>query len=277
MVTKAVAKKHKEDRAQAEYLRTLGRTPTYTGNPLPPITAEHVFGPRSPPLPAGTEDDMDTGDTALDPTLDELSPPSPDATFDRLPPHHPIPEDDFQPEINLDDDQYPPEPYNESLENLALEEELSDFANIKYGWLLVLNLFMLRCSLSITDGNIHEYDIESAKPFPGSSGLGYQRRCTQQSHKDFLALSVKTFPQLTSSGHAPRHLQELSPSDMTAVSTPTFAMLGTTNTWRNVQSVMNHALVGMTLMENPALDDNSSTSHLSHDYLPSFRALTWPS
>jgi len=139
MVTKTVAKKHKEDRARAEYLETLGCTPAYTGNPIPPITAEHLFGPHSPPPPAGVDSDMDIGDTA--PILDELLSLPPIANSNYLPLHHrPIPENDFPPDIDLDEDLCPPEPYNESLENLALEEELSNFANIRYGWPPILNI-----------------------------------------------------------------------------------------------------------------------------------------
>ena len=139
MVTQAVAKKHKEDAERAKYLGDLGHTPAYIGNPIPPITAEHVFAPHSTPPPVGADDDMDIDDTT--PTLDELLLPPSNTNFDYLPPrHHPIPEDDFQPDINLDEDLSPPEPYNEDLENLALEEELSNFANIRYGWLPMLNL-----------------------------------------------------------------------------------------------------------------------------------------
>ena len=97
-----------------------------------------MFGPGSSPPPAGVDDEMDISDTA--PEVDELSPPPPKANSSYLPPHHhSIPENDFQPDINPDD-LYPPEPYNEGLENLALEDELSDFANIRYGWLSILNL-----------------------------------------------------------------------------------------------------------------------------------------
>ena len=141
MVTKAVAKKHMDEYARAEYIDTLGHTPTYTGNPIPPITAEHVFGPSSPPPPADIDDDMDIGDAAPTLDIDELSPPPLNTNSGYLPPrHHSIPENDFQPDINLDDDLSPPEPYNEGLENSALEEELSDFANIRYGGLCILNL-----------------------------------------------------------------------------------------------------------------------------------------
>lgn len=139
MVTEAVAKKHKEEAERGKYLGDLGRAPAYVGNPIPPITAEHVFGSGSSLSPTGANDDMDIDNTA--PTPDELLQPPPITSSDRPPPYHyPILEDDFQPDINLDDNPDPPEPYNEGLENSALEEDLSAFANIRYGWLPILNL-----------------------------------------------------------------------------------------------------------------------------------------
>ena len=144
MVTKAVAKKHREEAMREEYLRSLGRTQTYAGNPAPPLTTERVFGAPSSPMSTGVDDSMDTDNTV--PPLDELSPHPPiaDSGVDYLPPHYPIPENDFQPDANLYDDLDPPEPYNEGLENSALEEELSAFANIRYGWSPILNLHSIQ-------------------------------------------------------------------------------------------------------------------------------------
>jgi len=139
MVTPAVAKKHKEDAKWAEHLESLGHAPGYTGNPIPPITAEDVFGPVSSPPPTAVDDNMDIDEAA--PTLDELSLPLPITNSDHLPPcHHQIPENDFQPDINLDNDLDPLELYDEGLENSALEEELLALANIRYGWSLILML-----------------------------------------------------------------------------------------------------------------------------------------
>lgn len=123
MVTPSMAKRHRDDLAQAEYLNNLGHAPTYTGVSVPPITAETVFGSTpSPPL-AGADDDMDIDDIPLIPV--ELSPFPPITNSG----HHLIPEDDFQPDSNLGDRLHSPEPYNEDLENSALEEESQALEN----------------------------------------------------------------------------------------------------------------------------------------------------
>lgn len=144
MVTLAVAAKHKDNLAQAEYLNSLGRTPMYTGIPIPPITTESVFGSTPPPPPASANDNMDVDNVPLTPVV--LSPPPPVTSSDHLPPHHhPISEDDFQPNTDSGGRPCSPEPYNEDLENSALEEEfqaledpaleeeLRAFEGIRYG------------------------------------------------------------------------------------------------------------------------------------------------
>lgn len=133
MVTQAVARKHKEELARMEYLESLGQAPVYTGNPTPPITAESVFGHTSPPSPTIVNDSMDVDNVTFTPV--ELSPPPPIIGSDNNFPlhHHPILEDDFQPDTDLEDPLCPLEPYNEDLETLAVEEELHAFSEIRYG------------------------------------------------------------------------------------------------------------------------------------------------
>ena len=126
MVTPVVAKKHREDAARAEYVESLGHAPVYTGNPTPPITAESIFGPTSPPSPTGANENMDVDSIPFMPLVNEPSPPPPvTSPNEYLPPnHHPVLENDFQPE---DDPNHPPcpsGPYDEDLENMAREEEL---------------------------------------------------------------------------------------------------------------------------------------------------------
>ena len=123
MLTPAVARKHKEEIVQANYLKSLGQTPIYVRNPVPPITAESVFGQASPP-PTTADDSMDVDNIVVTPN--KLSPPlgplvaDPNEHFPQ--PHHSIPENDFQP--GTDQDSPPQEPYNEDMETAAIEEEL---------------------------------------------------------------------------------------------------------------------------------------------------------
>lgn len=132
LVTPAVAKKHREERAQAEYLLSLGRAPVYVGNPTPPITAESVFGHTSTPPLLAVEDTMDI-DT-------QTRPPSPSMDPNHLPlQQHTIQDDDFRLNEDMDDDLSPPELYNEHLENLA-SEEFRAFENIRYGLLSIQRL-----------------------------------------------------------------------------------------------------------------------------------------
>lgn len=119
---------------QAEYLESLGgHTSTYAGNPPPPITAEDIFGPSSPPPTIDVNDGMDIDNTSFTPA--EMPSPPLTTTSNYHPPlhHHQVPENDFQPDITPDDHLDPPAPYDERLENSALEEELQAFANIRYG------------------------------------------------------------------------------------------------------------------------------------------------
>jgi len=135
MVTPAVARKHREEIAWAEHLESLGQPSVYTGNPTPPITTESVFGHASPPPPTVADNGMDVDDTTTMPVGPLPSPPitNPD---EYLPEHyHSIPDNDFQPDTNLDDPLYPPELYNEDLETAAVEEELCAFSKIRYGTL----------------------------------------------------------------------------------------------------------------------------------------------
>jgi hypothetical protein len=62
---------------------------------------------------------------------------------------------------------------------------------------------------------------------------------------------------------------------MTVASIPIFVMLDTTKPWTSAQTAKNPASVDMILMETPALDNNFSTFHLSHDYLLSSQVHTW--
>ena len=137
-----MAKKHREDAARAEYIRSLGRAPIYTGNPAPPITAESIFGPTSPPPPTDTDENMDVDTVSFTPPVNKPLPPPPVITSDsHLPPrHHPILENDFQPEDDPDHPPCPLGPYDEDLENMAREEELRAFSNIRYGVPPVLKL-----------------------------------------------------------------------------------------------------------------------------------------
>jgi hypothetical protein len=136
MVTAAVAKKHRDENARAAYLESLGRAPVYAGNPIPPITAESVFGPTPSLPPTSVNDSMDIDNNNIASTPVKLSPPPPITTpVDHLLPQyrHQIPENDFPSDANLNDHLPPPELYNEGLEKSALEEELDALANIRYG------------------------------------------------------------------------------------------------------------------------------------------------
>lgn len=150
MVTPAVAKKHKEDMAREQYIESLGRDPRATG-PVPPITTESIFGPATLPTPADIDDSMNLDNEILLPI--ELPPPPalPTTSTDfQFPSHqHPIPEDDFAPNVSLEDDFTPnvspdvhqgsPELYDEDLERSAVEEELQAFEDIQYGWHSILS------------------------------------------------------------------------------------------------------------------------------------------
>ena len=130
MVTPVVARKHKEEIARVEYLETLGQTSVYARNPTPPITAESIFGHTSPPLPTVADNSMDIDNTTMMPA--EPSPPPPITSPEEYLPkhHHSVPENNFQPDTDLDD---PPELYDEDLETAAIEEELRAFSEIRYG------------------------------------------------------------------------------------------------------------------------------------------------
>lgn len=138
LVTPATAKKHRDIAARMEWIETLGRAPIYTGHPTPPITAESVFGVASSLPSTSINDNIDIDNIILTPVEPSSSPPIPASNL-HLPPHHPILEDDFQPDIDLDD-LFPPEPYNEDIENSVLEEEFQAFSSIRYGWSHFLKL-----------------------------------------------------------------------------------------------------------------------------------------
>ena len=121
--------------AKAEYFACLGHTPAYTGNPTPPIIAERVFGHSSPSPPTVTGDGMDVNNTPFAPN--ESPPPLIACTDENFTEHyHPIPDNDFQANIDLDDLQPEVEPYNEDFEITAVEDELRAFSEIRYGSLL---------------------------------------------------------------------------------------------------------------------------------------------
>lgn len=134
MVTPAVAKKHKEEMMQAEYLQGLGQAPNYIGNPEPPLTAESVFGHTPTPPPLAVEEVMDIDNAAFAQNNSPLP-----ASLDHLPlPQYMIPDDDFQSDnVQSDDDPndypLPSEMYEEHAEDLSFEDEFRVFENIRYG------------------------------------------------------------------------------------------------------------------------------------------------
>ena len=126
-----MAKKHKEDMERERYIKDLGNTPIYVGDPVTPITAESIFGSTFPPSPANVSDSMDVDDTTL--LLAVPSSPSPTPTFPFPFALHgqSIPDDDFEPDIDCP---HSPKPYDEEVETAALEEEFQAFEGIRYGW-----------------------------------------------------------------------------------------------------------------------------------------------
>jgi hypothetical protein len=127
-----MAKKHKDEMVKAEYLASLSQAEVYTGDPAPPVTAESVFGHSPPSPPTITDDSMDI-DNILS-TQTESPPPPVTHSDEHFPDHHHlVPDDDFQPENNLDDLPCGLESYNESFETMAIEDELRAFSEIRYG------------------------------------------------------------------------------------------------------------------------------------------------
>ena len=176
MVSPVQAAKHKRDLEWAQHLEHVGRTPVYTGVPIPPITAESVFGSASSPPAFNQNDNMDVNDTCLTSTEPLRSPPvtNPDSY---LPQHyHTIPDNDFQPNSDIGNQPPSPEPFNEdtensasegfqSLEDSAFQAELDGFGDIKYGGLTIITWCIMRHSLPVIEGSLNDYDIAICKLF----------------------------------------------------------------------------------------------------------------
>ena len=295
MVTPAVAKKHREEMVREQYVASLGHDLMDTTNPIPPITTESIFGHTSHSPPAGASMDLDNvafppiepspladiGDgislNNITPPPIGLSPPSSAAGYDFHFPSHqqPIPDDDFIPDIDPDARQGSPEPYDEDLEGLALEEEFQALEDIQYGSLCVLDSYMIKSSPSFVEGNLHDFDIAICKAFAWLIRSGCPSGCFQPSQTASLALSPIHSLQNASSVPVPRSLQELNRYGTTAVSTPTSTTLVTTATWRNAHSATSHALMDVIPMETLTLEGSSYTYLSSHGYVPSDNPFIW--
>ena len=189
MVTPFVAKKHREAKDRERYFESLGHDPIHAADPIPPITAESLFGPISPPMPAEFGGDMNIDEETLPP---EPLPPPIITSPDLHPPscHRLVLDDDFEPDDDSNDGLAPPEEYDEDLERSAREEEQQadedsgqfpseehqNLEEIEYGELQVVTNHTNRCLLPYTEGDLHEYDIAICKAFAWFIRSGVSKR-----------------------------------------------------------------------------------------------------
>jgi hypothetical protein len=155
-------------------------------------------------------------DLDIEPTL----PLPPAMNINPLPlPQHTIPEDDFQPDDETDDDPSLSEPYDEHLENLGLEEEFRMFENIRYGVLPVSGCWFWRqlSHYSEQRETFRNMILPFARPLHGSFGPEFRGTCFQPSLMDLVPLLKKAFPRLTPSMLVPGNSPELSQHGTTVV------------------------------------------------------------